>query len=40
MLELRQKGDYGTGDVALADVERSLSEAKALLEAVESLIRG
>jgi uncharacterized protein (UPF0332 family) len=39
-LELRQKADYGSGDVARADAERSLSEAEAFVAAVEGLSRG
>ena len=38
-LELRQKADYGSGDVARADAERSLSEAEAFVAAVEGLSR-
>jgi uncharacterized protein (UPF0332 family) len=40
MLELRQKADYGGGEVVRADAERSLSEAEAFVEAVERLRRG
>lgn len=39
MLELRQKADYGSGEVARADAERSLSEAEAFVVAVERLSR-
>jgi uncharacterized protein (UPF0332 family) len=40
MLELRQKGDYGSGQVVTrADAERGLVEAAAFLEAVESVLR-
>ena len=40
MLELRQKGDYGRAEVALADAELASSEAEAFVKAVERLIRG
>jgi uncharacterized protein (UPF0332 family) len=40
MLELRQKADYGSGDVAHGDAERSLREAEAFVAAVELLCRG
>lgn len=39
MLELRQKADYGSGEGALADAERSLSEAEAFVAAIERLSR-
>ena len=39
-LELRQKADYGSGDVAHADALRSLSEAERFVAAVERLCRG
>jgi uncharacterized protein (UPF0332 family) len=39
-LELRQKADYGSGEVARADAERSLSEAEAFVAAVTRLCRG
>jgi uncharacterized protein (UPF0332 family) len=40
MLELRQKADYGSGEVARADAERSLSDAEAFVAAIEGLRRG
>jgi hypothetical protein len=40
MLELRQRADYSSAEVALVDVERSLTEAEAFIAAVERLIRG
>jgi uncharacterized protein (UPF0332 family)/predicted nucleotidyltransferase len=40
ILELRQKGDYGRAEVALADAERAMSEAEAFVKAVERFIRG
>jgi uncharacterized protein (UPF0332 family) len=39
-LELRQKADYGSGEVALADAERSLSEAEVFVAAIERLVGG
>lgn len=40
VLELRQKADYGSGEVARVDAERSLREAEAFVAAVEGLSRG
>jgi uncharacterized protein (UPF0332 family) len=39
-LEMRQKADYGSGDVSHANAERSLREAEAFVAAVEPLCRG
>jgi uncharacterized protein (UPF0332 family) len=39
-LELRQKADYGSGEVPRADAERSLSEAEAFVTAVTRMCRG
>ena len=40
MLQLRQRADYGSGEVARADVQRSLSEAEAFVAAIERLVGG
>ena len=38
-LELRQRADYSSAEVALVDVEHSLTDAEAFIAAVERLIR-
>ena len=40
MLELRQKADYGSDEVAPADAERGLREAEAFVAAIERLVGG
>jgi hypothetical protein len=40
MLELRQRADYSSAEVAVVDVERSLTEAEAFIAAVGRLVGG